>query len=83
MGIKVNGARTWLNVLRYACRLSRLPGFLTGLNAILGSDRAASWVAAWEPLCLLVDAMVAADDYFNQRDTVNDDGPGEDAPFAE
>lgn len=78
MGITRNGARTYLDVIAKACRLSRLPGFRSGLNAILGPGNAGDLFAAWEPFCAIVDALIAGDDYFNRKDHVDSDGPGED-----
>lgn len=80
MGIIVNGARTFLSVSQKACRLSRLPGFRIGLNNILGTSEATSLLAVWEPFCAAIDALVAADNWYNKRDQINDDGAGEDVP---
>lgn len=78
MGAIRNGARTFLNVIAKACQLSRIPGFHTGLNQILGATQAANLIAVWEPLCALVDTLIASDNYFNQVDRQDDDGTGED-----
>lgn len=78
MGANRNGARTVLNILQRACRLSRLPGFRTGLNNILGAETATLFIAVWEPLCSFVDVIVGLDDFFNQKDTSETDGAGED-----
>lgn len=78
LGTKVNGARTLLDLLAKCCKLSRLPGFSVGITSILGSTNAAAFMAVWEPLCAFVDTLVAADNFFNQKDRQNDDGAGED-----
>lgn len=68
MGITRNGARTYLNVIQKACQLSRLPGFLNGLRAILGTDNANQLIVLWEPLCTFVDTLIALDDWYNKKD---------------
>jgi hypothetical protein len=78
MGVQRNGARTFLNVLHHACKLSRLPGFTPGIGRILEPGDADPLLAAWAAVCTIVDGLVAADNYFNQLDTVNDDAAGED-----
>lgn len=78
LGTKVNGARTLLNLLAKCCKLSRIPGFANGISNILGASTAASFMAVWEPLCAFVDTLVAADNFFNQKDRQDDDGTGED-----
>lgn len=82
MGALRNGARTFLNVIAKACQLSRIPGFKVGLNKILGTSQADALMAVWEPLCALVDTLIAADNYFNQVDRQDDDGAGEDTAGA-
>lgn len=82
MGALRNGARTFLNVIAKACQLSRIPGFRTGLNGILGTTKAAELMTVWEPLCALVDTLIAADNYYNQVDRQDDDGTGEDTTPA-
>ena len=78
MGVSRNGARTFLNVMAKACKLSRLPGFRAGLNTILGTANATELFGLWEPLCLFVDGLVALDNFYNQKDTADDDSTGED-----
>lgn len=78
MGLSRNGARTMLEIMAKACKLSRLPGFRVGLNTILGTADAATFMGYWEPLCLFVDGLIAADNWFNQKDTADTDGTGED-----
>ena len=78
MGITRNGARTYLDVIAKACKLSRLPGFRTGLAHILGTGNANDLFAAWELFCLIVDGLIAGDDYFNRKDHVDTDSSGED-----
>lgn len=78
MGLHRNGARKFLEILAKACKLSHMPGFRTAINTILGSDVAANFYILWTPLCSLVEALVAADNWYNQRDTDDTDGAGED-----
>lgn len=79
MGKTRNGARSFLDFMKDACKMSRMPGFQTGLNDILGPGVASDVMSLWAPLCALIDGMIALDNFFNQRDTANDDGAGEDA----
>jgi hypothetical protein len=67
MGTIRNGARTFLNLLAKCCKLSHLPGFRTGINHILG-DGADAFFVVWDPLCAVVDTLIAADDWYNQID---------------
>jgi hypothetical protein len=83
MGITRNGARTFLFVVQKACRLSHLPGFRNGLTTILGGDSAADLYALWTPFCVLLESIIALDDWFNRRDATQPDTEGsEDAPFG-
>lgn len=82
MGALRNGARTFLNVIAKACQLSRIPGFKTGLDNILGPSKADQLMVVWEPLCALVDTLIAADNYYNQVDRQDDDADGEDEGAA-
>jgi len=83
MGVKVNGARTFLEIMAKACRLSHLPGFALGINRILGPDAATDMLAVWGPTCTLVESLIASDDYFNKRDaTLPDSSGSEDGPFG-
>ena len=79
MGFQRNGARTFLDVMNKACKLSHLPGFRAGLGRIVGEAQADSIYGLWTPLCSVIEALVATDNYFNQRDRQNDDAAGEDA----
>lgn len=72
------GARTFLNLMVRACRLSHTPGFTTGVNIILGETNAGAFLNLWTPLCAFVETLVAADDFFNQRDAGNEGDGGED-----
>lgn len=78
MGTTRNGARTFLDTIAKACRLSRLPGFRTGLDRILGTGNAAAIFNVWEPFCLVVDGIIAGDDWFNRKDHIDTDSSGED-----
>lgn len=78
MGLHRNGARTMLDLMARACRLSRLPGFRIGLNTILGTENATTFMGLWEPLCLFIDGLVALDNFYNQKDAADTDDTGED-----
>lgn len=80
MGLTRNGARSFLNLMAKACKMSRMPGFTLGLEAILGTAQAGQVMALWTPLCALVDSLIAADNYFNQIDFQPDHEGDEDAP---
>jgi hypothetical protein len=68
MGEIRNGARSYLNILNRACKLSHIPGFRAGVRRILGDTSAESVFLLWDPLCLLVESLVADDTFFNQID---------------
>jgi hypothetical protein len=83
MGVLRNGARTFLFGMQKACKLSRMPGFQIGLVEIMGGDRTTQLMTLWEPLCALVDFWIATDNWYNQRDQVDDDtAGGEDEPLG-
>jgi hypothetical protein len=67
MGTRRNGARTVLDLLAKACKMSRLPGFRNGVFAILGDD-ATAFFAVWDPMCAAVDLLISADNWYNQID---------------
>ena len=68
MGVIRNGARTFLNILEKACKLSRMRGFREGVISILGNDRAVDLFAVWDPLCMVVESLVQLDNHFNEID---------------
>jgi len=68
MGATVNGARTFLNLLAKACKMSHMRGFRQGVISILGPEAATDVFAIWDPLCIVVEALIAADNFFNQKD---------------
>ncbi len=78
MGITRNGARTYLTVIAYACKLSHMPGFVTGLRKILGEEAADNIYALWTPFCSLVEVLVASDNYYNKVDYVEEAEGSED-----
>lgn len=81
MGNIRNGARTVLNILAQACRLSRLPGFRAGINGILGAN-GAGFFAVWDPMCAFVETLIGLDNWYNQIDTTTQTGGGEDQSFG-
>lgn len=74
-----SGARTFLNVVLQACRLSHIAGFRTGLRNILGADPADELYGFWTPFCEYVESLVALDDYFNKRDATPGTDTAEDS----
>ena len=79
MAGKYHGAREFLDLIVKLCRLSHTPGFVLGLQTIMGINEAADVYTAWTTVCNIIDLAVAADDHFNQVDTVNEgDAGGED-----
>lgn len=78
MGVIRNGARSFLDLAQKMCKLSRIPGFRAGLNAIVGADAALALFNTWEPFCLVVDGLIGLDNWYNKQDYVNDDAAGED-----
>jgi hypothetical protein len=75
MGLIRNGARTYLDVVAKACKLSHFPGFRSGLRTILGPEDADSLYVLWTPFCDFVEALVATDNWYNRKDAV-DESPG-------
>ena len=82
MGTIRSGARSFLNILARACRLSRIPGFRVGVQNILGTADAASLFAVWDPLCAVVDLLIGADNWYNQIDYAQETTGSEDVPPA-
>lgn len=82
MGSIRNGARTFLNILHKACKLSKLPGFKPGLIGILGPEDGLVLFQAWDVVCVVVDGLVTADNFYNQIDTVAQMTGDEDGPEA-
>lgn len=78
MGAQRNGARTFLTLMAHACKLSRMPGFVTGGRTILGAENFDTLYALWVPLCSFVDTLMALDNYYNKVDFVDEEGTSED-----
>lgn len=72
------GARTFLNVIARACKLSHIPGFRGGLNQILSVEVTDRFYMVWTPFCAFVDTLVEADNWYNKKDHTDDDAGGED-----
>ena len=68
MGLKITGARSVLNFLKNACRLTHHEGFRVGIINILGAERATDFFAVWDVACPVIEAIVTADNYFNKID---------------
>lgn len=68
MGTLRNGARTFLNLIAKACKMSRLPGFNGALSDILGPANKAALDEVWVPLCTFVEGLISFDNWFNQID---------------
>jgi hypothetical protein len=75
MGVNRNGARSFLDVIAKACKLSHLPGFQTGILRILGPENGLQILGLWNDFCAAVEALIALDNYFNKVDT-NEETPG-------
>lgn len=80
MGTIRNGSRGALSAIQRACKLSRTPGWRTGITTILGSDVAPDFFAVWDPLCSFVDTLIGIDNFFNQIDYSQETGGSEDIP---
>lgn len=78
MGAQRNGARLTLELIAKCCKLSRLPGFRTGIANILGGDVATTFFSFWDPLCLYVDSLIALDNWFNKKDASEESAESED-----
>jgi hypothetical protein len=81
MGTQRNGARSALNLLAKACKMSRLPGFRVGITNILGSVEGAEFLVAWDATCIVIDALIGADNFFNQIDYQEETTGSEDNPI--
>lgn len=68
MGNIRTGARSVLNLLAKACKLSRTPGFRVGITQILGGTDATTFFGVWDPMCAAVDILIGADNWYNQID---------------
>lgn len=69
------GARSYLDVIAKACKLSHIPGFSGGLIAILGETDAGDILTLWGPFCTLVEFLIANDDFFNKIDATTPNRP--------
>ncbi len=78
MGFNRNGARSFLNIIAKACTLSHMPGWRSGLERILGLEKATLLLGVWDPFCATVDLLIAGDDFFNKKDHTDTDADGED-----
>ena len=63
-----SGARTVLNLLKAACRLTHTAGFREGVTRILGPESATDFFAAWDVACPIIESIVSADNYYNKID---------------
>lgn len=81
MGTQRNGARTALNLIARACKLSKSNGWRAGIIAIFGSAQANEFFAVWDPFCTFVDIAVGLDNWYNQIDQSEERTGSEDAPF--
>lgn len=70
MAKKRTGARTVLDELRKACRLTHHRSFRDGITAILGAEGATDFFAVWDTTCPIIEAIVNLDNYFNKIDKV-------------
>ena len=63
------GARSFLDIMQRACKLSHMPGFQPAVRRILGPTTADPIIAAWVALCALIEAAIAADNWYNKIDS--------------
>ena len=68
MGQRRNGSSTWIVALQLACRLSHMPGFLTGLRNMIGTENADALYALWTPLCDFIEDYRTTDDWPFKKD---------------
>lgn len=81
MGTQRNGARSFLNLLAKARKMRAMPGFVTGLEEILGVTDASALVVAWNAVDALITLLVGTDDWYNQLDYTSPSRTGsEDQP---
>jgi hypothetical protein len=79
MAIRIrDGSRSFLNAAELCCKFSRMRGFSIGLERILGEANASSLIGAFEPFCAVVDGLISADDWFNQKDHTDETSNAED-----
>jgi hypothetical protein len=78
MGTQRNGARSALNLIAKACKLSRTSGWRAGIISILGPTEAANFFAVWDPFCGVVDVLIGLDNFYNQIDYVEESAGDED-----
>lgn len=72
------GARTFLDIMVKACRLSHMPAFTAGITLIMGETNGLALLNLWYPICAFIETLVAADDFFNQVDAGSQGDGGED-----
>lgn len=82
MGVNRNGARTSLDLLKKVCQLSHLPGFVQGVRAIIGEPETTELLAAWATVCTIVEALIAADNFYNRIDFVQEQEDTEDISLS-
>jgi len=78
LGTQRNGARSALNLIAKACKLSRSSGWRVGIGTILGPNDAADFFAVWDPFCAVIDLLIGADNFYNQIDFSREEAGSED-----
>lgn len=78
MGSTRNGARSFLDLMAKACKMSHMPGFVAGMRLILGEENADTLYALWTPVCSFVEVLIASDNWFNKADYVEEEAGTED-----
>lgn len=68
MGLKRNGAATWVKYIQLACKLSHLPGFKGGLDRMIGVTNSDNFYSLWTPLCEAIELYTATDDWPFKKD---------------
>lgn len=66
--IKRSGASSWIDAIRFACRMSENPRFRRGLAELIPAEVLTPLLAAWDTFCILFDAWYASDNFPGQVD---------------
>jgi len=75
------GARSTLNLIAKACKLSRTGGWRSAIITILG-DESTEFLAVWDPFCAVVETLIGLDNWYNQIDYLPEVSNSEDLGVA-
>lgn len=76
------GARSSLNDIAHACKMSRIAGWRSAIIAILGPEDSTTFLAVWDPFCAVVDLLIGLDNFYNQIDYLPEVSGSEDIGVA-